>query len=123
MNQDSSLIFDVDVAGAPVRLGAVVKLVSASADGTIDRRFLGRAGVVVALVYDDPATQYPADPLIQVRVAGLGEDLFFARELERVPAPETASPPLQSPPGPERVIDTHQSRGGTHAEHGTGMAG
>jgi hypothetical protein len=37
-------------------------------------------------VYDEPATQYPEDPLIQVHVEGLGEDLFFPEELELAPA-------------------------------------
>lgn len=82
MTQDPSLIVSSDVDGAPVRIGDPVKVVSASSDGTISPGFLGRTGVVVALVYDDPVHQYPADPLIQVRVEGLGEDLFFPDELE-----------------------------------------
>ncbi|MCE9670324.1 Carotenogenesis protein CarS [Myxococcus stipitatus] len=85
MNQDPSLIVSSDVEGAPVRIGEHVKVVSASSDGTITPGFLGRMGVVVALVYDDPTHQYPTDPLIQVRVDGLGEDLFFPEELELVP--------------------------------------
>lgn len=36
-------------------------------------------------VYDDPQRQYPADPLVRVRVQGLGDDLFFMKELEPVP--------------------------------------
>jgi hypothetical protein len=86
MIQDSSLIVCSDVEGAPVRIGESVNIVSSSADGTISQRFLGRTGVVVALVFDDPATQYPADPLIQVHVDGLGEDLFFPEELDLAPA-------------------------------------
>ncbi|NMO14764.1 Carotenogenesis protein CarS [Pyxidicoccus fallax] len=82
MTQDPSLIVCSDVDGAPVRIGEAVRIVSRSDDGTISQRFLGHTGVVVALVYDDPTTQYPADPLIQVQVEGLGEDLFFAEELE-----------------------------------------
>ena len=85
MIQDPSLIVCSDVDGAPVRIGESVKVVSSSEDGTIGQRFLGRTGVVVALVFDDPATQYPADPLIQVHVEGLGEDLFFPEELELAP--------------------------------------
>lgn len=82
MIQDPSLIVCSDVDGAPVRIGESVKIVSSSADGTLSQRFLGRTGVVVALVFDEPSTQYPADPLIQVHVEGIGEDLFFPEELE-----------------------------------------
>jgi hypothetical protein len=85
MIQDPSLIVTVDVEGAPVRMGERVKIVEDSADGTIGRRFLGCTGVVVALVFDDPSAQYPQDPLIRVQVPGVGEDLFFAEELELVP--------------------------------------
>lgn len=88
MKQDPSLIVTQDVEGAPVRIGGRVKIVEASEDGSFSRRFLGRTGVVVGLVYDDPANQYPAEPLIQVRVQGLGEDLFFAQELHLLPTPE-----------------------------------
>ncbi len=86
MTQDPSLILCTDVEGAPARIGESVRIASASPDGTISHRFLGRTGVVVALVYDEPATQYPEDPLIQVHVEGLGEDLFFPEELELAPA-------------------------------------
>lgn len=81
MIEDPSLILTADVDGAPVRMGAVVRISESSLDGTFDRRFLGRTGIVVALVYDEPLRQYPADPLIKVRVHGLGEDLFFPGEL------------------------------------------
>jgi hypothetical protein len=89
MIQDPSLILTEDVDGAPARIGQVVKIVESSEDGSIGQSFLGRTGVVVALVFDEPSTQYPRDPLIQVRVKGLGEDLFFARELEPQPASES----------------------------------
>ncbi|NVJ28334.1 MULTISPECIES: Carotenogenesis protein CarS [Myxococcus] len=82
MTLDPSLIVSTDVDGAPVRIGEHVTVVSASSDGTISPGFLGRTGIVMALVYDDPSRQYPADPLIQVLVDGLGEDLFFPDELE-----------------------------------------
>ncbi|NTX17577.1 Carotenogenesis protein CarS [Myxococcus sp. CA056] len=82
MTLDPSLIVSTDVDGAPVRIGEPVTVISASSDGTISPGFLGRTGTVVALVYDDPGLQYPSDPLIQVRVDGLGEDLFFPDELE-----------------------------------------
>lgn len=52
------------------------------ADDTADRRFAGREGVVRALVFDCPEEQYPHDPMILVEVPDLGEDLFFAEELE-----------------------------------------
>lgn len=81
MIEDPSLILTVDVDGAPARLGAAVRIAETSVDGTFDRRFLGRTGTVVALVYDEPLQQYPANPLIKVRVRGLGEDLFFVGEL------------------------------------------
>lgn len=68
-----------------MRIGAKVKVVPHSEDGTISQRFLGQTGIVVGLVFDDPATQYPDDPLIQVLVEGLGEDLFFPEELELAP--------------------------------------
>ncbi|MFP2902097.1 Carotenogenesis protein CarS [Corallococcus sp. 4LFB] len=85
MKHDPSLILTEDVDGAPVRIGATVMVVRTEPEDVLSERFLGRVGVVVALVFDDPSTQYPADPLIQVRVAGVGEDLFFARELVEVP--------------------------------------
>lgn len=81
MIEDPSLILTMDVDGAPVRMDAAVRIAETSVDGTFDRRFLGRTGTVVALVYDEPLQQYPADPLIKVRVRGLGEDLFFVGEL------------------------------------------
>ncbi|WP_044194153.1 hypothetical protein [Hyalangium minutum] len=88
MIQDPSLIVFEDVNGAPVKMGEAVKIVETSEDGSIGRRFLGRTGTVVGLVYDDPEVQYPRDPLVRVRVEGLGEDLFFVGELE--PAPDNA---------------------------------
>lgn len=85
MIQDPSLIVVEDVEGAPVRMGETVKIVSALADGSMDRGFLGRTGTVVALVFDEPRLQFPHDPLIQVRVDDVGEDLFFPEELELAP--------------------------------------
>ncbi len=85
MSQDPSLIMSVDVEGAPVRIGEPVKIISAPLDEPRGGRFLGCMGVVVALVFDDPREQYPADPLIQVLVPGVGMDLFFAEELETNP--------------------------------------
>ncbi len=85
MSPLSSLIVVDDVDGAPVRIGETVRVVSSASDDSMDEGFLGRTGVVVALVFDDPRSQYPRDPLIQVRVEELGEDLFFAEELELLP--------------------------------------
>ncbi|RKG64987.1 Carotenogenesis protein CarS [Corallococcus exercitus] len=85
MKHDPSLIMMEDVDGAPVRIGATVMVVRTESEDVLSERFLGRVGVVVALVFDDPPAQYPTDPLIQVRVAGVGEDLFFAREIVEVP--------------------------------------
>lgn len=85
MIQDPSLIVVEDVEGAPVRIGEKVKIGRALVDDSMNRGFLGRTGVVVALVYDEPRLQYPEDPLIQVRVDELGEDLFFPEELELAP--------------------------------------
>ncbi len=105
MNQDSSLIVFEDVEGAPVRIGETVKIVRTSEDDSMNRRFLGQTGVVEALVFDDPDLQYPHDPLIQVRVGELGEDLFFPEELELAPewARRRISELRQSVRGTERV--------------------
>jgi hypothetical protein len=73
-------VLQVDVEGAPAKLGQQVTVVRASNDETVERRFLGRTGTVCGLLYD-AQEQYPADPLVLVRVSGLGEDLFFPEEL------------------------------------------
>ncbi|ATB32760.1 Carotenogenesis protein CarS [Melittangium boletus] len=99
MNHDTGLVFLEDVKGAPVRMGEPVRISGSPLDGSLDPRFVGHRGVVVGLVYDEPSTQYPGDPLIQVRVEDLGEDLFFARELER--SPEWAWRPLAESPEEE----------------------
>lgn len=83
--QDTSLIVTQDVEGAPVRIGQPVRITRAPEDDALSRRLVGCTGVVVALVFDDPRLQYPWDPLIQVRVPGLGEDLFFPEELALAP--------------------------------------
>ncbi|WPB81591.1 Carotenogenesis protein CarS [Archangium violaceum] len=85
MIQDAALIIFEDVEGAPVRMGERVKIISHSADDSMNQRFLGHTGVVVGLVFDDPDLQFPHDPLIQVRVDDVGEDLFFPEELELGP--------------------------------------
>jgi hypothetical protein len=85
MSQQEPLILTQDVDGAPLHLGEPVRITPTPTEDSLDRRFLGRRGIVVALVYDEPGTQYPHEPLIQVRVEALGEDLFFPWELERAP--------------------------------------
>lgn len=85
MSQDPSLIVSVDVEGAPLRIGETVKIISAPLDDPRGARFVGHLGLVVALVFDDPRRQYPGDPLVQVRVPGVGMDLFFPEELELRP--------------------------------------
>jgi len=85
MSQDPSLIVSVDVEGAPLRIGETVEIISAPLDEPRGARFVGRLGIVVALVFDDPHRQYPEDPLVQVRVPGVGMDLFFPEELEARP--------------------------------------
>ncbi len=76
------LISDEDVPGAPLKIGQPVRVLADQVESeTLDRRFVGRTGVVSGLVYDDPARQFPADPLVRVRVEGVGEDLFFLEEL------------------------------------------
>lgn len=73
-------VLQVDVEGAPARLGQQVTVVRTSNDDTVAPRFLGRTGTVTGLLYD-AQEQYPADPLVLVRVSDLGEDLFFPEEL------------------------------------------
>jgi hypothetical protein len=85
MNAQPGLVIFEDVEGAPVRLGEWVRIAGEPAlEDSVDRRFLGHRGRVVALVYDAPREQFPADPLVQVHVEDLGEELFFVRELERM---------------------------------------
>lgn len=69
------------VPGSALAPGArVAVLLGAEAD-TADVRFHGARGEVTALLYDDPATQFPARPLVEVRVEGLGGEWFFPEEL------------------------------------------
>lgn len=69
-----------DVEGAPLWIGAHVRVVGV-VDDTADGRFSGQPGVVTGYVYDCPDAQYPHEPLLLVNVEGLGEEVFFAREL------------------------------------------
>lgn len=87
MTKQTPFIFSWNVDGAPVRMGEPVLILPTMQSGSLDERFLGRRGVVVALVYDEPGRQYPHEPLVQVRVEDLGEDLFFPWELKRCGAP------------------------------------
>jgi len=81
-----SLLVRHDLFGAPVRLGAVVDIREDVQDSSVDEAFLGHRGVVTGLFYDDPRAQLPDLPLVVVRVAELGEELFFASELQPVRA-------------------------------------
>lgn len=75
-----ALLLRADVAGAPIRVGCRVEVVFPD-DDSADPRFAGQFGEVTGLLYDDPLTQLPHAPLVIVQVAGLGEELFFSREL------------------------------------------
>lgn len=102
------LVVTVPLPGAAFRVGQTVRIVGDPLNETLDERFVGRVGVVEALVFDDPVRQYPEDPLVQVRVPALGRDLFFPHELRlarrdaRTRArrrSEPRAPSLSSPPG------------------------
>lgn len=99
MSHDASgLCIDHDVPGAPLRLGQRVRVAPCGRALAPPRPgFLGREGVVCGFVYDDPARQYPADPLVRVRVRGSGEDLFFVEELAVRDTGRTARPHRPTP--------------------------
>jgi hypothetical protein len=78
---DCALFRTSDVEGAPARVGSWVRVAAPGEDESRDPRFVGRTGLVTGLLYDDPARQYPFDPLVAVFVEGLGEELFFSHEL------------------------------------------
>lgn len=67
---------------APFQPGARVMMLLDCYDESADVRFHGAVGEVVGLFFDDPASQFPSRPLIEVHVEGLGNDLFFANELQ-----------------------------------------
>ncbi len=69
------------VAGAPLQIGEHVTIQSRIDDDTFDARFEHREGTVAGLVYDSPEQQFPHQPMVLVRVYGLGEDVFFVEEL------------------------------------------
>ncbi|MBX7100908.1 MAG: Carotenogenesis protein CarS [Myxococcaceae bacterium] len=71
-------LLELDVAGAPLRLGQRVKI--RRGDSTADPRFAGKQGEVRGLLYEAPE-RYPKEPFIAVHVEGLGQDLFFPAEL------------------------------------------
>lgn len=85
------LVVTAPLPGAAFRVGQAVRIQGDPLNDTLDARFVGRVGVVEALVFDDPERQFPEDPLVQVRVRGLGTDLFFPGEL----TPATARPRAQ----------------------------
>ncbi|MCA2976833.1 MAG: Carotenogenesis protein CarS [Myxococcaceae bacterium] len=70
-----------DIAGAPLRVGQPVVVVCSDDDDSADERFHGCRGEVAGLLYDDPARQFPSNPLVLVAVAALGEEWFFLSEL------------------------------------------
>ena len=71
-----------EVPHAPVQPGARVLVLVDWRDDSADTRFHGACGEVVGLLFDEPASQFPARPLIEVAVPGLGSDWFFAGELQ-----------------------------------------
>lgn len=77
----ATLRLDTAVPDAPFQPGAKVLVLVDSLDETADSRFHGMAGRVVGLFFDDPGSQFPSRPLIEVEVSGVGVDLFFANEL------------------------------------------
>nr|MCU0699481.1 hypothetical protein [Myxococcaceae bacterium] len=86
MLSDKTVFVRTDVAGAPLRIGQRVAVLCCGNDESADERFHGCRGEVVGLLYDDPATQLPANPLVLVAVTGLGEEWFFLNELHAEPA-------------------------------------
>ena len=78
-------LLEIDVVGAPMRVGQRVTIARAS-DDSADQRFLGKRGVVRGLLYD-AAELYPHEPFVSVHVDGLGSDLFFPHELKVQRAP------------------------------------
>jgi hypothetical protein len=71
-----------EVPHAPVQPGARVLVLVDCHDDSADIRFHGACGEVVGLLFDDPSSQFPARPLIEVTVPGLGTEWFFAGELQ-----------------------------------------
>ncbi|MDQ3263350.1 MAG: Carotenogenesis protein CarS [Myxococcota bacterium] len=85
MTRAKALELRHSVPGAPLEVGQWVRVRADAGSETLDYRFLGQRGRVLALIYDDPLAQFPQDPLVQVEVAGLGSDLFFVHELKAQP--------------------------------------
>lgn len=82
--QSPGFIVRRDVAQAPFSLGQRVRVSTDSFDETADERYQGRVGVITGYFYDTPEEQFPHSPLVMVTVQGLGEELFFADELQAV---------------------------------------
>jgi hypothetical protein len=80
LEADDALLVREDLRGAPFAIGVMVDVVGCR-DETGDERFCGQRGTVTGLLYDDPLAQVPFEPLVLVRVDGLGEELFFPSEL------------------------------------------
>jgi hypothetical protein len=81
-NRGSSVLLSRrPVPGCAFAPGARVTVLLDGEDETADLRFHGARGEVTGLLFDDLATQFPAEPLVEVRVDGLGCEWFFPREL------------------------------------------
>lgn len=72
------------VPHAPVQPGNRVLVLLDCNDGSADPRFHGSCGEVVGLLFDDPKHQFPSQPLVEVKVEGLGSEWFFSSELQIV---------------------------------------
>ncbi len=82
IDEDDAMLVRENLSGAPFAIGSMVDVVRCR-DESGDERFCGQRGTVTGLLYDDPVAQVPFEPLVLVRVDGLGEELFFPSELQR----------------------------------------
>jgi hypothetical protein len=76
------LRLDGNVPLAPVQPGARVLVLLDCTDTSADVRFHGACGEVVGLIFDDPPSQFPDRPLLEVNVEGLGSEYFFLNEIQ-----------------------------------------
>jgi hypothetical protein len=79
---EAALLVRASLSGAPIRVGREVEVLDG--DASADLRYVGQRGQVTGLLYDDPHLQLPHAPLVVVWVGGLGEELFFPRELREL---------------------------------------
>ena len=77
-----ALHLKTEVPFAPLQPGARVLVLLDCHDPTADERFHGACGEVVGLLFDDPASQFPLRPMVEVKVEGLGREYFFLNELQ-----------------------------------------